>query len=325
MNFIKYFRSLSVLLLAVAVLDANAQGFPSKPVKFIVPASPGGLTDVLARTFGQRLSEMWGRPVIVENRPGAGQIIGTDAVAKSPGDGYTLLVTDSSAIVINPHLYSKLPYDPVRDFTPVAVFCQISPVIAVNASVPANNMKELLALAKAKPGALAYGSFGSGTYAHIAMERLKQLAGVDIVHVPYKGSNPAVADLLAGQVQVILVSLSVVEPHARAGKLRILATATPKRLANVPNLPTVSEAAVPGFETTSWFGLLGPADLPSQVAAKVHADVLRVLNTPGFLEQNYRKFGLEPVPVSPDQFRELIKSDLEHWGRMVKATGAKID
>jgi tripartite-type tricarboxylate transporter receptor subunit TctC len=324
MKIIRLVRLFPLLLIAVS-LAAGAQSFPSKPVKFIVPASPGGVTDLLARTFGQRLSEMWGQPVIVENRPGAGQIIGSDAVAKSAGDGYTMLVTDSSSIVINPHLYRKLPYDPLRDFTPVAVFCQISPVIAVNASVPAKNMKELIALAKAKPGALAYGSFGSGTYAHIAMERLKQMAGVDIVHVPYKGSTPAVTDLLSGQVQVILVSLSVVEPHAKAGKLRILATATPKRLAGVPDLPTVAESAVPGFETTSWFGLLGPANLPKEVVAKAHADIQRIIATPGFLEQNYKKFGLEVVPVSPDGFGQLIRSDLEHWGRMVKATGAKVD
>jgi tripartite-type tricarboxylate transporter receptor subunit TctC len=325
MNSVNFIRCLSVLLLAISSFQGLAQEYPSKPVKFIVPASPGGLTDVLARQFGMRLSEMWSQPVIVENRPGAGQIIGTDAVAKSPSDGYTFLVTDSSAVVINPHLYSKLPYDPVRDLTPVAVFAQISPVIAVNASVPASNMQELIALAKAKPRGLAYGSFGSGTYAHIAMERLKQLADVDIVHVPYKGSSPAMTDLLAGHIQVILVSLSVVEPQARAGKVRILAATTPKRVAAAPDLPTVAEAAVPGFETTSWFGLLGPANLPRQVVAKVHADVQRVIKTPGFLEQNYKKFGLEPVPVSPQEFRQLVETDLDKWGRMVKATGAKID
>jgi len=291
----------------------------------IVPASPGGVTDILARTVGQRLSEAWGQPVVVENRPGAGQIIGAEVVAKSPGDGYTLIVSDASTFVINPFLYSKLPYDSLKDFTPVVVLSQASPVLAIGASVPASSLQELIALAKAKPGSLSYGSMGSGIYNHISMEQLKRLAGIDIVHVPYKGSTPALTDLLSGQIAVFLVNLSVVEPHAKTGKLKILAAATAKRLALRPDLPTVSELGYPGFESGTWFGMLGPANMPRDIVAKIHADVTRILGAPEFREQNITKLGLETVAISPDQFAQLIRADLERWGKLVRATGAKAD
>lgn len=318
-------KAVLAVLLTLVSLAVAAQGYPSKPVKMIVPAAPGGVTDILARTVGQRLSDVWGQPVIVENRPGAGQIIGAEVVAKSPGDGYTLIVSDASTFVINPFLYSKLPYDALKDFTPVVVLSQASPVLAVGASVPVSSLQELIALAKAKPGSLSYGSMGSGTYNHISMEQLKQLAGVDIVHVPYKGSTPALTDLLSGQIAVFLVNLSVVEPHAKTGKLKILAAATAKRLALRPDLPTVSEAGFPGFESGTWFGILGPANLPRDIVAKIHADVTRILSAPEFREQNITKLGLETVAISPEQFAQLIRTDLEHWGKLVRATGAKAD
>jgi len=316
------------VLLALGSLGSpgvRAQGYPSRPVKMVVPSAPGGVTDLLARTVGQKLTDAWGQPVIVENRPGAGQIIGAEAVAKSAGDGYTFIVSDASTFVINPFLYSKLPYDPVRDFTPVAILAQASPVLAIGASVPASNLQELIALAKAKPGSLSYGSMGSGVYNHISMEQLKQLAGVDIVHVPYKGSTPALTALLSGQIEVFLVNLSVVEPHAKSGKLKIIAAATAKRLALRPDLPTIAESGFPGFESGTWFGILGPANVPKEIVAKVHADVTRIVNAPEFREQNIAKLGLELVPVSPEQFGQLIKSDLDRWGKLVKATGAKVD
>jgi len=318
-------KAVLAVLLTLASLAVAAQGYPSKPVKMIVPASPGGVTDILARTVGQRLSEAWGQPVVVENRPGAGQIIGAEAVAKSPGDGYTLIVSDASTFVINPFLYSKLPYDPLKDFTPVVVLSQASPVLAVGASVPVSSLQELIALAKAKPGSLSYGSMGSGVYNHISMEQLKQLAGVDIVHVPYKGSTPALTDLLSGQIAVFMVNLSVVEPHAKSGKLKIIAAATAKRLALRPDLPTVSESGFPGFESGTWFGILGPANLPRDIVAKIHADVTRIVSAPEFREQNLTKMGLETVAISPDQFAQLIRTDLERWGKLVRATGAKAD
>jgi tripartite-type tricarboxylate transporter receptor subunit TctC len=312
-------------LLAVVAVGAAAQAYPSRPVKLIVPSPPGGITDLLAREFGQRLGRDWGQPVLVENRPGAAQIIGGDAVAKSPADGYTLLVADGSVLGINPHLYSKLPFDALADLTPIAVLCKLSPVIAVNASLPVASVQELIALAKAKPGSLSYGSFGSGTYAHISMEQFKKLAGVDILHVPYKGSTPAMTDVLSGQIGVILVNLSVVEPHEKAGKVRILAAATPKRLALRPDLPTVTETALPGFETGTWFGLLGPANLPKDIVGKIHAEVAKVLADPEFRQRNLVKFGLEPVAMTPEQLGQTMKADLERWGRLVKETGATVD
>ena len=318
-------KAVLAVLLTLASHAAAAQGYPSKPVKMIVPASPGGVTDILARTVGQRLSEAWGQPVVVENRPGGGQIIGAEVVAKSLGDGYTLIVSDASTFVINPSLYGKLPYDPLKDFTPVVVLSQASPVLAIGASVPASSLQELIALAKAKPGSLSYGSMGSGIYNHISMEQLKQLAGIDIVHVPYKGSTPALTDLLSGQIAVFLVNLSVVEPHAKTGKLKILAAATAKRLALRPDLPTVSELGYPGFESGTWFGMLGPANMPRDIVAKIHADVTRILGAPEFREQNITKLGLETVAISPDQFAQLIRADLERWGKLVRATGAKAD
>ena len=313
------------ILLALAALGAAAQSYPSRPVKLVVPYPPGGVADILARTVGQRLGEQWGQPVIVENRPGAAQVVGAEAVARSPADGYTLLVSEGATFVINPHLCRKLPYDSLKDFTPLVVLCQISPVIAVNASLPASSVEELIALAKARPGSLSYGSMGSGSYAHISMEQFKQLAGVDIVHVPYKGSAPATTDLLSGRIGVMLVSLSIVEPHAKAGKLRILAATTAKRLALRPELPTVAEAALPGFESGTWFAVLGPANLPRDIVAKVHADVTGIIGVREFREQNFTKLGLEPVAITPEQFGQMMKSDLERWGNLVKATGAKVD
>jgi len=318
-------RLAAAMLLTLSSLSVSAQAYPSKPVKMVVPSAPGGVTDILARTVGQKLTETWGQPVFVENRPGAGQIIGAEVVAKAPGDGYTFIVSDASTFVINPFLYSKLPYDSVRDFTPVVVLAQASPVLAVGASVPASSLQELIALAKSKPGSLSYGSMGSGNYNHISMEQLKQLAGIDIVHVPYKGSTPALTDLLSGQIAVFLVNLSVVEPHAKSGKVKIIAAATAKRLALRPDLPTIAESGFPGFESGTWFGILGPANVPKDIVAKLHTDVTRILSVPEFREQNITKLGLEPVPISPEQFGQVIKSDLERWGRLVKATGAKVD
>lgn len=315
----------AAMALALSCIGVSAQSYPSKPVKLIVPSAPGGVTDLLARTVGQKLTETWGQAVIVDNRPGAGQIIGAEAVAKAAGDGYTLIVSDASTFVINPFLYRKLPYDSLRDFTPVVMLSQASPVLAVGASVPVSSLQELIALAKAKPGSLSYGSMGSGIYNHISMEQLKQLAGVDIVHVPYKGSTPALTALLSGQIAVFLVNLSVVEPHAKAGKLKLLAAATAKRLAMRPDLPTISESGFPGFESGTWFGILGPANVPRDVVGKIHADVTRIVNAPEFHEQNIAKLGLQGVAMSPDQFAQAIKADLEHWGKLVKASGARAD
>ena len=311
--------------LAAAALGAAAQGYPSRPVKMIVTVAPGGVIDILARIFAPRLSAAWGQQVIVENRPGAASIIATEFVARSQPDGYTLLVSSEGPFVINPHLYSRLPYDPIRDFAPIAILSTVSPVIAVHVSVPAKSVPELIAYAKAHPGSLSYGSMGSGTYSHIAMEEFKRRAGADIVHVPYKGSAPAMTDLLAGQTSMILVNLSVVEQYANAGKLRLIGAATPKRLSSLPDLPTVSETSLPGFEANTWFGVLAPARVPPEVVARVHSDIMKIIGTPGFLEQHYAKLGLLPVPITAEEFAQKMKTDLERWGPIIRASGAKAD
>lgn len=318
-------KTLLAAALSVVALGAVAQAYPSRPVKLMVAVAPGGVIDILARLFAPRLSTAWGQQVVVENRPGAASIIATEYVARSQPDGYTLLVSSEGPFAINPHLYSKLPYDPIKDFAPIAILSTISPVIAVHISVPVKSVPELISHAKTHPASLTYGSMGSGTYSHIAMEEFKQRAGVDIMHVPYKGSAPAMADLLAGQTSMILVNLSVVEQYVKAGKLRLIGAATPKRLGSLPDLPTVSETSLPGFEANTWFGILAPAKVPPAVVAKVHAEIMRIIGTPGFQEQNYANLGLVPVPITSEEFSQKLKADLERWGPIIKASGAKAD
>src|SRR5258708_1414518 len=246
------------LLLLFASL-AFAQPFPSKPVKIVVPTTPGGATDAMSRSIGARLSEIWGQPVVVENKPGATQIIGGEYVAKSPPDGHTLIVSDAATFIMNPILHKNLSYDGLRAFTPITLLVRFPWVVAIHPSVPASTFQEFVAYARSKPGAISYGSFGTGSSGHISVDYLKNLLGIDIVHIPYKGAGPAVTDLLAGQIQMMMVTPLLVEPHARAGKLKLIAAATPARISRPPDLPTVSESGVPGYEAGTWFALAGPA------------------------------------------------------------------
>ena len=312
-------------LICFAVLalggEAVAQNYPVKPVRVIVPNTPGGVTDVIARLFAMRLSEMWSQAVIVENRPGADQIIGSDVVAKASPDGYTLLVSADSAFVATPHLFGKLPFDPLNDFTSIVGLCQVSPVMSVNPLLPVRDVRELIAMAKAKPGALSYGSFGNGTYAHVAMEEFKQLTGTDLLHVPYKGASPGITDLVSGRISVMLTSLTSVDGLAKAGKLRIIAAAGPKRLALRPELPTVAESGVPGFETGAWFALFGPANLPRPIVKKIYEDATRVVGMPETI-QFYTKRALEPVEKTPEQLEQFIRKEYERWGKTIKSIGA---
>jgi tripartite-type tricarboxylate transporter receptor subunit TctC len=280
---------------------------------------------MLARAMAQSLSEAWKQPVLVENRPGANQIIGVEAVAKSPADGYTLTFSDSASYVINPHLYKSLPYNSVRDFAPVVALARPSPVLVANVSLGANNFQELLALAKSKPGSLSYGSFGSGSYAHISMEHLKKLAGIDLIHVPFKGSAPALTALLSGQISLMLVNLGNVDAHVKSGKLKLLAAGTGKRLALAPQLPTIAESGVPGFEASTWWGMLAPINTPRDVIARINTDANKVLANPAFRDRYVTRHGLEPVGNTPEQFAALIKSDLDHWANLVKVSGATVD
>ena len=318
-------RTLLALLLALAVAPALGQQYPSRQVRIVVPTSPGGATDALSRQIGGRLGELWGQTVLVENKPGANQMIGAEFVAKSAPDGYTLLVSDASTYVINPHLYKKMPYDGLRGFTPITVLVRFPWVVAVHPSVPANTFQELVAHARAKPGALSYGSFGLGSSAHISVDYLKKLLGIDIVHVPYKGAGPAVTDLLGGQIQVMMVTPLLVEPHARAGKLRLLAAATRERIARLPELPTVSESGAPGYEAGTWFAIMGPAGMPREVTNSIFTDIKLVLNEPAFRDRYVDKQWFEIVANTPDEFAALLKTEYERWEKVVKLSGVTVD
>jgi tripartite-type tricarboxylate transporter receptor subunit TctC len=311
-------------LLTATTGGAGAQTFPSGTVKLIVPVPPGGVTDIMARTVAQRLTESWGQPVVVDNRPGGNYAVGAQAVARAPADGLTLMVAPDSTVTANPHLFSKLPYDAAKDFTPIVVLCRITPVLVINPSLAAHNVQELIALAKAKPGSLSYGSYGIGTYAHLSMEEFKQKTGSDILHVPYRGAAPAATALLAGEVGMLLLNLSSIEQYEKTGKVRILAAASEKRAVLRPDLPTVAEAGVPGFSTTAWFALWGPANLAPDLVKRIHDDVGKALDLPQTREF-FQTNSFERVDLTPAQFAQLIEDDSKHWGALIKAVGAKLD
>jgi tripartite-type tricarboxylate transporter receptor subunit TctC len=259
---------------------------------------------------------------VVENRPGGNYGVGAQAVERAPADGLTLLVAPDSTFTANPALFSKLIYDPDA-FTPIAVLCRATPMLMVNPSLPVKSVSELVAYAKANPGKLSYGSFGTGTYAHLSMEDLKQRTGMDIQHVPYRGAAPGLTGLLGNEVSVMLLNLSSVEEHAKSGKVRLIAAATDKRVASLPDLPTVAET-VPGFQTSVWFGLWGPAKLPPAILAKIQTDVAKVLELPE-TKQFFNTNSFQRVDLSPQEFGNLIQGDLKHWGSLIKSVGAKID
>jgi tripartite-type tricarboxylate transporter receptor subunit TctC len=314
---------LALLMAAAAVLPAVAQPYPNANVKLIVPVPAGGVTDTMARIVGQRLSEMWGQSVVIDNRPGGNYGVGAQAVSRSPADGYTLLVAPDSTFTANPALIAKLNYDP-KEFTPIAVLCRASPVLVVSAAVPAKTVQELIALAKSQPGKLNYGSYGVGTYAHLSMEDFKQRTGTDIVHIPYRGAAPAMNGLLAGDVSMLLLNLSSLAAHEPTGKVKILAAATEKRAAARPELPTIAESGVPGFQTSVWFALWGPPNMPPELVKKIHADVQKVLDMPQ-TKEFFATNSFERVDLSPTEFGALIDSDLKHWSRLIQAVGAKVE
>jgi tripartite-type tricarboxylate transporter receptor subunit TctC len=317
-----FLRAAVCVAMAALTTPVLGQSYPSGPVKLIVPVPAGGVTDVMARVVGQRLQEMWGQPVVIENRPGGNTGVGAQAVERSPPDGLTLLVAPDSTFTANPALSSKLGYDPDA-FTPISVLCRGTPMLIVNPSLPVKTVAELIAYSKANPNKLSYGSFGIGTYAHLSMEDLKQRTGIDAQHVPYRGAAPALNGILANDVPVMLLNLSSVDEHAKAGKIRMIAAATEKRVTALPDVPTVAET-VPGFQTSVWFGLWGPAKMPPELLAKIHADVSKALDLPE-TKQFFKTNSLERVDLSPQDFGKLIASDLKHWGTLINAVGAKID
>lgn len=306
-----------------AAAPASAQDFPNTGVRLVVPAPAGGLTDTMGRIIAQPLSEMWGQSVVVDNRPGGNTGVGALVVSQSPADGYTLLVAPDSTFTANPAVFTKLGYDP-KMFTPIVVLCRASPVLVVNASVKADNVKDLIALAKSQPGTMNYGSYGVGTYAHLGMEDFKQRTGTDIVHIPYRGAAAAANGLLAGDVSMLLINLSSIQAHEQTGKVRILATAADKRLVSRPDLSTIAEAGVPGFQVSAWFALWGPPAMPDELAKKIHADVTKVLDRPQ-VRDFFKINSLEHVDISPGQLGELIENDLKHWTELIKAFGPKME
>ncbi len=317
-------KRLALWFLMTLSLSALAQQFPSRPVKIVVPTTPGGATDALSRSIGARLSEIWGQPVVVENKPGATQIIGGEYVAKSPPDGYTLIVSDAATFIMNPILHKNLSYDGLRAFTPITLLVRFPWVVAIHPSVPANNFQEFVAYARTKPGVISYGSFGTGSSGHISVDYMKKLLGIDIVHIPYKGAGPAVTDLLAGQIQMMMVTPLLVEPHARAGKLKLIAAATPARISRLPDLPTVSESGVPGYEAGTWFALAGPAGMPREVTYAIYGEVRKILAEPAF-RQKFEQQWFEVVANTPDDFAAYLKTDYERWEKLIRLSGVKAE
>ena len=314
--------------LMLATSGAQAQVFPSKLVKIVVPYTPGSLTDAGARGVAQRLSEMWGQPVIIDHRPGAGTTIGAEYVANAAPDGYTLLISDMTTYVISPHLFSKLSYSTLTDFAPITVLFRLSLVFALSNAVPARDFKEFLAYARANPGKLSYASFGISSFTHVATEQLKQMAGLDLVHVPYKGGAAAIADLIGGRVALLMGNYGTFDQSEKAGRLKIIGAVTERRLAVRPDLPTVSESGVPGYSVSAWFGMVAPAGTPAPVLDRIHADVVKILHDPGsdgFNEKFMKLQALEPGGNSREELASMIKAEYAHWGRLVKAVGAKLD
>jgi len=318
----------AVMLVIATVVGApaiHAQApYPSKPIRIVVPFPAGGTTDILARAVAQKLTETGGQPVVVDNRPGAGGNIGAELVAKSAPDGYTLLMGTVGTHAINPGLYAKMPYDHQRDFAPVILVAGVPNVLVVHPAVPVNSVQELIAYAKANPGKLNFASSGNGTSIHLSAELFKTMAGVQMTHVPYKGSSPALQDLVGGQVQLMFDNLPSSLALIKAGKLKALAVTSKERAAALPDVPTIAESGLPGFEASSWFGLLAPAGTPQPIIAKLNAEIAKWLATPEAKEKMLGQ-GANAAGGSPDDFARFIATETAKWQKVVKESGAKVD
>jgi len=328
----QFFRALvrvpvaASLALAASLCYAQSptMAFPEKPVRFVVGFTPGGPSDILGRALGQKLADLWGQQVVIENRPGAGGNIAAEVVARSAPDGYTWLLGNNSILATNASLYRKLGYDPVKDFAPVVLLAIQPNILVVNPQVPASSVRELIALAKARPGQLNYASSGSGATAHLSGELFKAMTGVDIVHVPYKGAQPALTDVIAGQVQLMFATSASVLPYIKAGRLRALAVTTAQRSATVPELPTVSEAGVPGFESITWHGVVVPVATPAPLVERLHRDIVNVLRMPDVRER-LAALGAEVIASTPREFADYIARETPKWAKVVKESGARAE
>jgi tripartite-type tricarboxylate transporter receptor subunit TctC len=311
-------------VVAAVPFDAAAQSYPAKPIRFVAPFPPGGSADTIGRLLAEALAKRLGQPVLVENRPGAGGNIGVDLVAKSPPDGYTIGIGAAGALVINQSLMGKLPYDPLKDLAPVSKLADIPIVLAAAAATPAASVGEVIAVAKAKPGVLSFASAGNGTAMHLSGELFKLMAGVDIVHIPYKGSGPATTDLVAGQVPLAFVDLASALPQIRAGRIRGLGVASGKRTITAPDLPTIAESGVPGYDAVGWFGVIAPAGTPREVVARLNAEIVRAMALAEVRERALA-VGAEPSTTTPEEFAAFIAAEIPKWERVVKASGAKVN
>lgn len=318
-------RALLALTIGLFLCQTGlAQGWPARPIRLVVPFTPGGSTDILARAIGQKLSQAWGQPVLIENVPGAGGSIGAEKVAKAAPDGYTLLMGHIGTLAVNPSLYPHLPYDPVKDFTPVAWVARVPNVLVVHPSVKASNVKELVALAKASPGSLAYGSGGNGSAANLATEYFKLETGTSLLHIPYRGTAPAVTGLLGGQIQVLFTGAPAVIGQIRSGQLRALAVSSPQRLDALPDVPTVAESGYKGFEADQWYGVVAPAGTPRDIVVKLNAQINQALGSPE-LKSRLTLEGAVATPTTPQAFGALIVREIARWRPVIQSGRVRAD
>lgn len=316
---------LSVLVPGLIGSSVRAQNYPDKPLRLIVPFPPGGGVDIVARLVGQKLTDGLGQQVVIDNRPGAGGTLGTDLAAKAPADGYTLLLASVGPLAFSPSLYRKLPYDPARDFQPVSLIASLPNVLLVDPASSAGSVKDLIALAKSKPGQLNYASAGSGTPPHLSMELFKAMAGINLVHVPYKGGPPALTDLMGGRVQAMFINILTALPYVASGKLRALAVTTAHRSPALPQVPTMAEAGgLAGFEANDWFGVVAPAGTMKSVVTKLNREIASILRMPE-IRQRLVKQGAEPQSNSPEEFAAFIKAEIVKWRKVIEAAGARVD
>jgi tripartite-type tricarboxylate transporter receptor subunit TctC len=316
-------RALAALLLIAAAGAAVAQAWPAKPLRMIVPFPPGGGTDLLGRYLGVKLSEALGQQVIVENRGGANGTLGLDVASKAAPDGYTLVIGQTGNLTISPS-FAKVGYDPVRDFTPVTLLAESALAIFIHPSLPVKSLKDLVALAKAKPGQLSYASSGSGSPGHLGVELLKKMAGIDLVHIPYKGASPGFTDLVAGHVQLYLTSMLSAQQFVKAGRVRALAVGSAQRSPSLPDLPTIAESGYPGFEVTNWWGLLAPGGMARDLVARLNAEVVKIMGMPDARER-MAALGADVVTGTPERFAAYIRSETVKWSRVIRESGARVD
>ncbi len=317
-------RGVTIALAFLPAFAAHAQAYPSKPVRWVVPFPPGGGTDLISRTIAQKLTEAWGVQVVADNRPGSGGTLGMAAAAKSPPDGYTVVLGQASNIAVAPGLYGKLPYDPLKDLVAVTQVVSAPLAIVSHPSFPARNAKDLIALARAKPGSITFGSPGNGTIGHLSTELLKSMARIDMLHIPYKGASLAITELMGGQIVIYSSSIPPAVQLIKSGKLKALGTTSAKRVAALPDVATVAESALPGYEAVNWYGVFVPAGTPREIVTKLNADIVRILRQPD-VKERFASEGGDLVANTPEQFAAFVRAEIPKWAKVVKDSGAKVD